>query len=236
MPKLPPNLSAIEVKRLTGRPGQHAVGGVPGLLLRVTSSGAASWILRTTIAGKRRDIGLGGYPEVSLAKARSEASHLRDRIRKGFDPVAEREAARASLMAAQAAQVTFDEAARQCHAAKAQEFRNPKHAAQWMNTLSAYASPVLGNLPVDAIEVGHVVKVLEPIWSDKTETATRLRGRMEAVFAWAIARGYRSSGNPAQWKGHLDAILPTPSKIAKVQHFQARSASSKLRAKSTKFC
>ncbi|HET8701444.1 MAG TPA: integrase arm-type DNA-binding domain-containing protein [Nitrococcus sp.] len=220
MPKRARELSALEVRRLT-TPGLHAVGGVVGLQLRISDTNARYWVLRTTIAGRRRDIGIGPYPEVTLAQARVSAAEARAKARAGIDPVAERRAARDALLAAQGASLTFDEAAKKCIAAKRREFRNPKHAAQWSSTLDAYASPVIGKLPVAAVELAHIVTILEPIWTTKTETATRLRGRIEAVLAWATVSGYRSGENPARWKGHLDAVLPKPRKVAKVRHHKA---------------
>lgn len=146
---------------------------------------------------------------------------MREQIREGVDPVLQRKAARDALIAAQAKVITFDEAARRFIKAKAQEFRNPKHTAQWETTLQAYASPVIGRLPVDAVTLPHIVQILEPIWTEKTETATRLRGRIESVLSWATVSGFRSGDNPARWRGNLDAVLPKPGKLKNVQHFRA---------------
>jgi integrase len=173
------------------------------------------------VGGKRRDIGLGGFPSVSLALAREKAARARDAIEQGIDPVEARKAARAALIAQRASTVTFDHAADRYLSAKTREFRNAKHAAQWGSTLRAYASPVIGSLPVADVTLPHIVSILEPIWQTKTETATRLRGRIEAVLSWATVSGYRSSDNPARWKGNLDAVLPKPRKIAKVKHHPA---------------
>ena len=220
MPKKAKELSPLEVRRIT-RPGMHAVGGVAGLLLQITPSGATSWILRAKVGEKRRDIGLGGYPDVTLNMARDKAREARELIAKGIDPVEQRKAARAQLISAQAKALTFDEAADKLHKSKSQEFRNEKHAAQWISTLKTYASPVIGSLPVADVELAHIVKILEPIWTTKTETATRLRQRIEAVLAWATVSGFRKGDNPARWKGHLDAVLPKPGKVAKVEHYKA---------------
>lgn len=220
MPKRARELSAVETKRLTV-PGRHAVGGVSGLLLYVRPGGARSWILRTMVGGKRRDIGLGRYPDVPLGGARERARGALEQIHQGADPVERRAAARSALAAARASRITFDEAARKCVAAKAHEFRNKKHAAQWATTLHTYASPVIGSLPVAEVELSHIVTILEPIWTTKTETATRLRQRIEAVLAWATVGGYRQGENPARWKGHLDAVLPKPRKVKKVRHHKA---------------
>jgi integrase len=220
MPKKAKELEAIQVKRLT-KPGLHAVGGVAGLLLQVTPTGARSWILRTMVGAKRRDIGLGGFPDVTLARAREQAREAKEMIKQGTDPVEQRKSARGALMAAQARGVSFDECARQFIESKTVEFSNPKHAAQWTNTLRDYASPLIGRLPVAEVELAHIVKVLEPIWQTKTETATRVRGRIESVLAWATVSGYREGDNPARWKSNLDAVLPKPAKLKNVQHHKA---------------
>lgn len=220
MPKKAKELSAVEVKRLT-KSGLHAVGGVAGLLLQVRPTGSRSWILRVKIGDRRRDIGLGGYPDVPLAQAREKARQAREQIAQGIDPVAARQAARIELLASQAIRITFDEATRRFLASKRHEFRNAKHTAQWSSTLKTYASPVIGKLPVSDIELGHILRALEAIWHTKTETAKRVRGRIEAILAWAAVHGYRTGDNPARWKGHLEAILPKPSKIAPVIHHKA---------------
>jgi integrase len=221
MPKRKNALAAIEVRRLAGRPGRHAVGGVPGLHLRVTESLGASWILRVLIGSKRRDIGLGGFPAVSLAQARELAQAARSEIGQGVDPVEQKQAARRALIASQRATITFREATGRYLANKESEFKNPKHAQQWHNSLRDYADPVIGDLAVDDIELAHVVSILEPIWVAKTETASRVRGRIEAVLAWATVSGYRQGENPARWKGNLDAILAKPGKLKKTKHHRA---------------
>lgn len=220
MPKKAKELSAIEIKRVT-EPGYHPVGGVAGLVLQVTDAGARTWILRATVGSKRREIGLGGYPDVSLAKAREKAQEARDLIQQGIDPVERRKALRASLMAAQAKVLTFDEAARRCHQAKVNEFRSAKHRLDWLSSLERYASPMIGSIPVSDIELPHILRVLEPIWHDKTETATRVRQRIESVLAWATVGGFRSGDNPARWKGNLSEVMAKPGKIRKVEHRRA---------------
>ncbi len=220
MPRKAETLSAVEVKRLTS-PGFHAVGGVSGLHLQVTKTGARSWILRAKVGLKRRDIGLGGYPDVTLAQARDKARETREAIAEGIDPVEQRKAARQALIADQGKSVTFADAARRFLEIKSKEFRNPKHAQQWANTLEAYAYPVLGAMRVSEIELGHVVQVLEPIWQTKTETATRVRGRIESVLAWATVSGFRSGENPARLKDNVDLALGKPTKIRKVTHFRS---------------
>lgn len=220
MPKISKELSAVEVRRIT-TPGFHSVGGVPGLLLQVTNGVGRSWVLRVRVGGKRRAFGLGSFPAVSLAQARAKASELREKLAQGIDPVAERRAARAALLAEQRKRTTFDQCAAEVVKVKQAESRNPKHAAQWESTLATYASPVLGALPVSEIELAHVVEVLRPIWETKTETATRVRQRIEAVLSWATTHGYRTGPNPAEWRGNLDTVLPKPAKVKKVSHHAA---------------
>ena len=220
MPKKAKELTALEVGRLKA-PGTHAVGGVAGLILQISPSGARSWILRVLVGGKRREMGLGAFPDVTLAQAREKARETRAAIEDGRDPVAERAAARSALIAARGVETTFDEAARKFIESKSSEWSNPKHAAQWAATLNTYASPVIGSLQVRDVTLGHITKILEPIWAIKTETASRVRGRIECVLDWATVHGYRDGENPARWKGHLDKILPKPSKVSKVEHHAA---------------
>lgn len=220
MPRKAQELSAVQVKRITN-PGLFAVGVVAGLHLQVKATGARSWILRAKVGNRRRDIGLGGYPDVSLALARDGAREARDMIRRGVDPVEEQSARKQALIVAQAKAISFSEAAAQCHQTKVPEFRNVKHQTDWISSINRYANPIIGDLPVASIELPHVVSVLEPIWQTKTETATRVRQRIEAVLGWATVSGYRTGDNPARWKGNLEHALPNPSKIRTVRHFPA---------------
>lgn len=220
MPKKIAPLSAVEVSRIDTR-GMHAVGGVAGLLLQVAKGGSRSWVLRARIGNKRRDIGLGGYPDVTLSQARTKARNLREQISGGADPIAERRAARQALEATQAKRLTFAEAARRKHAAIESEFRNAKHRKDWLSSLERHAFPTIGELDVADIGRTHIMAVLEPIWHTKTETATRVRQRLENVLAWATVSGYREGANPAEWKGNLSALLAQPSKVRKRNHYPA---------------
>ncbi|HUF80571.1 MAG TPA: integrase arm-type DNA-binding domain-containing protein, partial [Burkholderiales bacterium] len=219
MPKKARELTATAVRN-KGE-GLHAVGGVAGLLINVKPSGARSWILRVMVGDRRRDIGLGGFPDVPLAEARQRARDAREMIRQGIDPAVQRQAAQDALRAAEGKRVTFRKAAERFLQRKRPEFRSEKHAAQWKNTLETYAYPVIGSLPVDRIELPHIKHILDPIWTKKTETAKRLRGRIESVLAYATASGFRTGDNPARWRGNLDAVMPKPGKLAKVEHHRA---------------
>lgn len=222
MPKKARELSAVQVKRIT-KPGLFAVGGVAGLHLQVKTTGARSWILRAKVGDKRRDIGLGGYPDVSLALARDGAREARDQIRRGVDPAEERKARKQALKAAQAKALTFSKAAVRCHQTKVPEFRSVKHQSDWISSINRFVDPIIGDLPVSSIELPHIVSVLEPIWKTKTETATRVRQRIESVLGWATVSGFRTGDNPARWKGNLEHALPNPSKIREIRHFPALS-------------
>jgi integrase len=166
-------------------------------------------------------MGLGGYPGVTLAMAREAAREARDLIRKGIDPIEAAKEARAALMVTPTIGYTFRAAAEAYIAAHEASWKNPKHRDQWTATLKNYAYPVMGKLDVAAIELPHVMRVLEPIWNKKTETAKRLRGRIEMVLDWAGARGFRSGPNPARWRGHLDKLLAKPSKVHRITHHRA---------------
>ncbi|MCL1630104.1 integrase arm-type DNA-binding domain-containing protein [Roseibaca sp. V10] len=221
MPRIAKELSAIAVRNLSHPGGvgnvAYAVGGVTGLYLQITPKGARSWLLRYVAQGARRSMGFGPFPEVSLARAREKARDARELIRSGGDPLGEKRAAQE----ARRSQVTFTDAAEETIKTKASEFRNEKHKKQWRSTLETYAAPTLGDMPVADITVDDIKRVLEPIWTTKTETATRLRGRIEAVLAWATVHGHRTGDNPARWKGNLDAVLPKPKKGSAVEHHPA---------------
>ncbi len=214
-------LSPLEISRDLTAPGLHFVGGVAGLALQVTHLGARSWILRAMVGGKRREMGLGGFPDVTLAGAREAAREARDKIKKGIDPIEDGKAKRSALHAARAASMTFSEAAAAFMAMKEVEWKNAKHGQQWRNTLTAYAYPVIGGIFVSDVDQAHIMRVLQPIWLLKNETASRLRGRIESILDWATVRGFRTGENPARWKGHLDTLLQTPGKVQKVEHHPA---------------
>jgi integrase len=234
-------LTAQAVKSCT-KLGYTADAQEPGLNLQVTRGAAGyarSWLFRYTSPekGKRREMGLGPFPAVSLARAREEAAKLRGLIRDGIDPIEWKRQEKSLARRAKSERLTFGQAAERCIATRQHEWRNAKHRAQWTATLKTYAFPTLGSLPVDVITTEHVLQVLEPIWTTKTETATRVRQRIETVLDWAKARKLLTGDNPASLKGGLGQLLPKASKIAKVVHQpalpyqQAHSFVQALRAK-----
>ena len=166
-------------------------------------------------------MGLGSFPTTTLAEAREKARQYRAKISEGHDPISARQAAASAAAAERAAQQTFSVASAGYINQHEKSWKGKKHGVQWRSSLQTYADPVLGNLLVRDITTAHVLKVLEPIWLTKTETATRVRSRIELVLDFAAARGLRSGPNPARWRGNLDAALPKASKVAKVQHFMA---------------
>ena len=224
MPRRPAPLDALKVKHLP--PGRYADGNKLYLLVR--SEKSAFWVLRYTAGGKLREMGLGparGSGAVKLAKAREDAIALLAKLRDGLDPLVEREAEAERKKAEAEAEardaITFRQEAEAYVKSHAAGWRNPKHKAQWEATLNAYAYPVLGDLPVGDVSTDDVLKVLEPIWRTKTETASRLRGRIEAILAAATVKGLRKGENPARWRGHLAELLPARGKVAPVQHHAA---------------
>lgn len=213
-------LSALAVANLT-QPGMHAVGGAAGLYLAVGQGGGRSWIVRVNVDGKRREMGLGGFPTVSLAAARAKARAARTDSAMGLDPVAQRKEARSARQALKTTQKTFADCAKAYIEAHGDAWRNAKHRAQWPATFETYVYPTMGATLVQDVTQAHVMAVLQPIWKTKTQTATRLRGRIEQVLAWATAAGYRQGENCARWNGLLDQLLPAPGKVAKVRHHPA---------------
>ena len=218
MPKIAKPLTSLEVRRLTSA-GLHAVGTVPGLHLDVRPTGSRAWMLRVAIGGKRRDIGLGAYPGVSLAQAWDAARTLRSKIAAGDDPLAERRQQKLQVRVEQARAVTFDQVVELFLQAKRDEW-TAKHGAQWPSTLSKYASPEIGKMRVGDVDTPDVLRVLDPIWRTKNVTATRVRQRIETVLSFAMQRGLRPRGlNPAAWKGVLDLQLAAPGKLVRAERF-----------------
>ena len=199
-------------KITTAGRGKYEDGG--GLRLVVAGSGAKKWVLRFTIDGKRREMGLGSFPDVGLAEARDQAAAYRKQAKAGVDPI---EARRTGIETAP----TFTTYAARYIRAHRRGWKNAKHARQWVRTLKTYARPVMGSKRVDIIVTEDVLKILEPIWTTKTETAKRVQGRVENILDYAAAHQYRDPLNPARWRGHLDKLLPKPTRVKKVTHHPA---------------
>jgi integrase len=251
MPKIAKTLSDLAVKRLT-HPGWHAVGGVPGLLLQVREPAKAdqpiprSWILRVRVGSERKPIGLGSYPQVSLAEARQQAAKLVMEAKQGVNLLAKKRAQRSALLVAASKNKTFKDCALAYIEAHSSDYTNDKHRKQWASTLEAYAYPIIGNILVADLAMRDVKRVLEQetisadgskgkLWFTKTETAKRLLNRIKTVLDYATVNEYRSGNNPAQWTGYLDTQLPSPKKISETRHQpalhydQAASFMNKLR-------
>ena len=197
----------------------YADGG--GLYLQVSRSGSKSWIFRYAMEGREREMGLGPLHTVSLSEARELALEARKLKLRGVDPIDARNAERASKKLEDAKAVTFSQAAEAYIKANKVAWKNPKHAAQWEATLATYAKPVFGDFAVARVDTTLVLKAIEPIWTTKPETASRLRGRIETVLDWATVRGFRQGENPARWRGHLDKLLPSKAKVRTVEHHAA---------------
>ena len=211
-------LSAVAIGRAKEAGYLHDGGG---LYLQITEAGARSWVYRFSLAGRRRDMGLGAYPAVSLALARKLAADARALVKAGQDPIAARDADRARQRLEQTRGVTWDQAVSQFLADHAPSWRNAKHRMQWASSLKTYASPVLGPLAVASITTAEVTRVLDPLWRVHPETASRLRGRIERVWDWCRVRGYCAGENPARWRGHLSQVYPSRGKAWTVRHFAA---------------
>jgi integrase len=217
------------------KPGLYSDGG--GLCLQVSYYNTKAWVFRYMIAGRARKMGLGDFELVSLRKAREKRSAAYALVKDGIDPIDERAARLAAQAAETAKALTFKECAESYIEAHKAGWKNAKHAAQWTSTLETYAYPTIGKLQVQDIETGHVEKILTPIWTQKTETASRVRGRIEKVLDRAKALGLRSGDNPARWTGHLSELFPAKSQVAPVEHHPAMPYSempafmAKLRAK-----
>jgi integrase len=211
-------LSPLGVSR-EKRQGYHSDGA--GLYLLIGRTGAKSWVFRYRISGRLREMGLGPLHTVSLAEAREKARACRNLRLDGADPIETKRAARQQLQLEAAKAMSFADCAKAYIKTHSAGWKNSKHAAQWSSTLETYVYPALGSLPVQVIDVGLVMKVIEPIWSTKPETASRVRGRVESVLDWATARGYRQGENPARWRGHLENLLPKKTKVRRVEHHAA---------------
>ena len=211
-------LSVLTVRHLQA-PGRYPDGG--GLYLQIGPTGGKSWIFRYRHAGRERQMGLGPLQLVPLAQAREQARDIRMQRYRGVDPLGARGAKKKVVDAEVNGGPTFAEAMVAYIDANKAAWRNEKHIAQWSSTLSTYAAPHLGRKRLADIETADVLAAVQPIWLTKSETASRLRGRIEAVLSWGAVQGFRSGENPARWKGHLEMILPAKSKVAKVKHHAA---------------
>ena len=237
MPKIAKPLNDMQVRRIS-RVGWHAVGGVAGLLLQVrkpAKEGAQiprSWILRVKVGDDRQPIGLGSYPQVSLAEAREQAKKLVIEAKQGVNLNAKKRAERSALLSAAAKNKTFRECAEAYIEAHSSDYSSDKHRKQWPSTLTAYAYPIIGNIMVADITMRDVLSVLNQetkvtetekgkLWYVKTETAKRLLGRIKTVLDYATVNEYRKGANPAQWTGYLSTQLPSPKKLQKVEHHPA---------------
>lgn len=215
-------LSALRVKKLT-EVGKHADSN--GLTLQVASTKKGSikksWSVRFRLHGRQRQIGIGTYPEVSLAEARDLTRDIRSKAQKGIDPIAERKAIEQKRREEEAGGTTFRECAEKYIVNHEKGWANAKHRQQWRNTLAEYAYPVFGDTEVADIGIPEVMQVIEPLWFTKTETASRLRGRIENILGWAIVHNHRPLPNPAVWRGQLEHLLPKRSRVQKVTHHPA---------------
>ncbi len=211
-------LTTLEVKKDLP-PGLYGDGD--GLYLQVSNQKTKAWVFRFMMAGTARKMGLGSVARVTIADARKKAKAAYSLVQDGVDPIADRDARKAAQAVEKAKALSFKECAERYIAAHTASWKSAKHAGQWKATLETYAYPTIGSLPVALIDVALVLKVIEPIWSTKTETASRVRGRIETVLSWAKARGYRQGDNPATWRGHLDQLLPARSQVAPVEHHAA---------------
>ena len=226
IPTKPKNWTSQAIKALTG---PKLYGVAQCLYIRVSESGAKHWVFRWRSDGTLRDMGIGsfgrgvgkGEDEIGLAEARDLARKYRKQVKDGGNPITERKKLKAEQKAAAGKIPTFTQAVTKYISLHKAGWKNPKHVAQWQSTLTTYAGPVIGDLYVNEITEDHIIKILETIWVTKTETASRLRGRLERVLDWATARKYREGLNPARWKGNLDASFPKPSDLKKVTHHKS---------------
>jgi integrase len=218
MPRVAERLTVRGIQTASKK-GLHADG--KGLYLRVSETGTKSWVYRYRVGDRQHDMGLGPYPDISLAEARERATAQRRLRLDGLDPLTEKRSLRASQAAQRAKAMNFRQCAEKYIEAHSAGWRGVKQLTEWNSTLTRFAYPVIGSLPVQAIDVALVMRVLEPIWTVKPETASRVRQRIEAILGWATARGFRSGDNPARWRDHLANLLPAPSKVAPTEHHPA---------------
>ena len=209
------NFQALKNKKTAGR---YTDPVVKGLHLWVKPNLNKYWVFRFSHLGKQQNMSLGAFPETTINEAREKALQARKELKRGDNPIETRKAAKTPLAVHK---ITFADFAKTCIEMKSSEWRNAKHAAQWTYSLEKYAYPVIGNRSLDQISTEDILKILTPIWNGKTETASRLRGRLEWILASATTRGFRAGINPALWRGHLQTILPSPQKIIRVIHHKA---------------
>jgi integrase len=208
-------LAVAKAKRL----GYYSDGG--GLFLQVSAFGSKSWVFRFREAGRLREMGLGATHTIELVEAREKARECRRLRLDGIDPIEARKGVRSQKRLDAAKAMTFKDCAERYIGSHSAGWRSTTHAKQWPSTLGSYVYPIFGSLPVQEVDVGLVLKALEPIWTAKPETASRVRGRIESVLDWATARGYRQGENPARWRGHLENLLPKKSNVQRVKHHAA---------------
>jgi integrase len=206
--------------RETVREGGGRIADGDGLYLKAKANGSASWMLRFQLRGRRRDMGLGSFPAVGLAEARDLAEAARQQIKKGFDPIDARDV-REREAAVMTRDTRFVTVASEYMASQRPGWRNPKHAAQWTNTLKTYAEPTIGHLPVGEVTIAHLRTILDPIWHTKTETASRVRNRVELILDFARVSGYCTGENPARWRGHLALAYPARARVKPTKHLTA---------------
>jgi integrase len=208
-------LTAKSVEKIK-EPGYHLDGD--GLYLQVSKSRTKSWVFIYTLNGRTPEMGLGAFPAVALVGAREKRNAARTLLADGIDPIHHRHALRAQEAVQRANTLSFEQCATKLIDSQKAGWKNPKHVQQWQNTLTTYAGPLIGRMPVQDVDTPHVLRVLQPIWTKKPETASRLRGRIEQVLDWARVQKYRTGENPARWRGHLDKLLPKKSKVHTVEH------------------
>jgi len=221
MAKQPLKVKQLESIIKSNQTGRYAVG--LSLYLNISNDKSLSWLFRYKLAGKARWMGLGVYNrENTLAKMHREAERLKALVRQGIDPIDQRKNQRAELKASNELSVkTFSVCVDEYLKKNRAKWKNKKTSAQWLSSLTTYAYPIIGNLPVSKIDTQHIIKILDPIWREKTETATRVRSRIELILSFAKVLGYRTGENPALWRGHLDQILPKPNKLRTIKHHSA---------------